>query len=59
MQPIVIFNLMVICAVPIMKGAESNGTIAWHNWFDLFNLWLIMLNILKDPQNGSISSPHY
>ena len=23
---------------------------------DPFNLWLIMLNILKDPQNGSISS---
>ena len=41
--------------VPVMESGESGGTIAR----DPFNLWLIMLNILKDPQNGSISSPQY
>ena len=35
-----------------MRSMESGGTFKWHNLFDPFNLWLIMLNILKDPMDG-------
>ena len=33
-----------------MESTESGGIIAWHNRFDPFNLSLIMLNVLKDPE---------
>ena len=29
-----VFNFMEICTVPVMKSAESSGTIAWHDRFD-------------------------